>query len=259
MPHCDVSSAVGSRELLQPLIRLGLPARLRPLQFGDFAWYGHGPDGTVRVGVERKKVDELVGEVSRRRFVSHQLPGLVKRYAYRFVIVEGLTRVGAQGELLHGRDIVSKRGQSMTLWFDTWGRGYTWERWVKEQMTVRLKGAVHFLQSGSASETAFLLHAMYRWWQKDWAEHKSAFAVEEAVPDSVLLDERTWRRQVFAQFPGVGWQRSARVSRYFPSVHAGVTATDEDWMQALGVEKGRKRARTIVNWLHGKGEGHAKA
>ena len=176
MPHFDIAHEVGSREFLRPLTRLGVPARLRSLEYGDFAFYGNGPSGTTRVGIERKKVDELTGEASRKRFISRQLPGMIRRYPlFRFVIIEGASRVDLlEGELLTGKDVRSRKtGRLMTIWLDgqSWGRGYTFERWVKEQMTVRLKGGIHFITTASAEETAHWLHACYRWFQKDWSEH----------------------------------------------------------------------------------------
>lgn len=258
----DIATEVGSREFEQPLRRLGLPVRLRVMACGDFAFYGQGPAGLIRVGIERKRIGELVGEASRRRFVGRQLPRMVKRYDYCFLIVEGLTRLDSRdGILQEGKDVHSRKtGRDMTIWYDAgWGRdASTYERYVKELLTVRLRAAMHILPTSTASETAYVLHALYRWWQKDWTQHRSHLAVEQAEPDAVLLDERTFRRQTFAQWPGIGWTRSAKVSKYFTSVTAAACATEDEWMQALGIRQGRRIARRLVAMLHGDGDAPAK-
>lgn len=252
MPHFDIAHQQGSVEFERPLRRLGLPTRVRTMKFGDFAFYGQGPTGTVRVGIERKTIGEMVGDDSQRRFVGHQLPGLIERYDYRFLIVEGLTKVDPHwGSLLEGKEV--KQGK-MVVWFEAgWGRGrQTFEHYTKRDLTLRLKAALHVLRSANREETAFLLHALYGWFQKDWKAHKSAFKVEEAQPDAAILDERTMRRKTFNQWPYISWERSARVSRVFRSVTEASNATVEQWMVALNVKEGRRMATEIVAFLHGK-------
>lgn len=256
----DIAHEVGSREFEAPLRRMGVPARVCALSCGDFAFYGHGPDGVVRVGVERKQIGELVGEASRRRFVGRQLPRMVKKYDFCFLIVEGLTRFdGAEGILQQGKTFRAKSGKDMTIWMDAgWQGSATYERFVKELLTVRLRAAFHVLTTTTASDTALVLHALYRWFQKEWDSHTSHLAVEQTAPDGLILTERTFRRQTFAQWPGIGWKRSAQVSAYFPSVAAAVSASEEEWMEALRIKGGRKIVRTLRAMLHGAGDGPAK-
>ena len=65
----------GSKDLL-PLMPLGL-AHLSALPYTDACWNGLGPGGAaVIVGVERKRVGDMLACLKDGRFVGHQLPGM---------------------------------------------------------------------------------------------------------------------------------------------------------------------------------------
>lgn len=259
MPHFDIAHEIGSREFERPLRRLGVPARVRSMTCGDFAFYGNGPAGVVRVGVERKTVTEMTGVESRYRYTSRQMWKMLKRYDYSFLIVEGMTKPDADGILRAGKSV--KDGQ-LTAWFDAgWGRSRTtFEHYKKRELTLRLVCGVHVLLTADQTETAMLLHALYGWFQKPWKDHKSAFNVDTMIPipPATILDERTMRRETFAKWPHISWERSARVSRYFRCIADACVATEEEWMRALGVKEGRTMARTLVRFLHGLEDGEER-
>ena len=259
----DIAQEQGSKEFLAPCVRLGLPAKVKYLAYGDFAFYGNGPSGLVRVGIERKTISEMLGDKARRRFVGRQLPGMVRRYDYRFLVVEGSARIDPDyGDILDGKDLSRRHKDLLTIWRPArYADNHSFDRYVKEAMTVRLCCGLHIIPTATSAETACLLHSIYRWFQKEWHEHRSHLAVEQAEVekdwiDPQLLDERTLRRQTFNQWPFVGWKRSARVSRYFTSIAQAATADEETWMEALGVKEGRTMARTLVNMLRGKTDHH---
>lgn len=253
----DIAHEKGSAEFEEPLWRLGLPCRIKNLESADFAFWGEGPDGTCRIGIERKTVDEMTSFEGRGRLTGHQLPRMTKRYRFRFLLIEGLTRVEPrEGMLQQGRPV--KNGQ-LCAWGEAgFRRGETFEAYLKFQVTLQLKAAITIIPTADRTATAHAVHAIYRWFQVDWEKHKSHLKVDEAHPDEALLDERTIRRQTFAQWPGVGWQRSAKVSQHFHSIADAVTASEDEWMQALGIKKGRKIVRRLVDTLHGRGSDDAK-
>ena len=72
-----VDSRIGSKDLAAPLTRLGLPAELTTLPFGDIAFEGQGDDrGPLTVGIEFKVLTDLVQSLRSGRLVGHQVPGL---------------------------------------------------------------------------------------------------------------------------------------------------------------------------------------
>lgn len=261
----DIAHETGSAEFLAPLIRLGLPCRIKNLTSADFAFYGQGPEGECRVGVERKTVQEMVGLASRKRLVGHQLPRMTQRYRFRFLFIEGLTRIDPRwGSLERSQEIKNGR---LTMWVEAgWGRERnTFEQYFKHNLTLRLRATMHLIPTADKTETAHALHALYRWFQKDWKDHKSHLKIDEVLPDSAILDERTVKRQLFAQIPGIGWERSFVISKKFGNRSIAETlawmagADVEGWMDVLNIKEGRKTAQTIVRTLHGKDETSAKA
>lgn len=257
-----VDPANGSREFLTPLIRLGVPAILKHRHVADFTFYGNGPLGRVHVGIERKRIGEITGTIAGdKRFVGRQLPKLLKAHPeFPILIVEGLVKPDFDGTLLKGKMIDRRRDNKppMVLFYDDRFDRTTYERYQKFLASVRFKARLIVVPTADDVETASLVAAWYRWFDKPWNSHTSVYRVEESGPDSAILDERTFKRQTFAQWPGVGWKRSARVSRYFDSIEEGATADVKQWMAALGVKEGKKTATRLVAMLRGKGDASAK-
>lgn len=238
-----IDDRVGSRELHKPLRTMGVPAEIRRLKYADASFHGHGPHGGVLVGVERKTVSEIVGESfgNSRRFARRQLPGLLARYDYVWLIVEGYTKIDPSSGMLMAGQWEAGFGGSRMLY----------ENYKKQLLSITVRANLHIEHTSGIRETVHFLHALYGWWQKPYASHKSILHVDRQETETVILDERTWTRQCFAQFPGVGWERSKQVAKYFGSVEAGVLASNAEWMKALGIEKGQKRVATIKAFLKG--------
>lgn len=247
----------GSREFHRPLRKLGVPCKIAQLRFADFSFTGHGPTGLVRVGVERKRVSEITSEVDYKRFKGHQLPGLIRSYDFVYVVVEGDVRVDPRdGLLMAGK------------WEAGYGDRVMYETYQKRLCTLYTKiGSVrdgdHACRvmvwlTKSKIETRHYLHALYGWWQKQWADHKSAYQVEEQKTETAILDSRTWERQIYAQWPGVGWVRSKYFVHAFPTVaiaghqaakvYAAVKYKD---VNGKWCRFGDARARTLWEFLNG--------
>jgi hypothetical protein len=187
-------------------------------------------------------------------FVGHQLPGLLRRYRYVFLVVEGRTKPDPKsGVLLVGHEWEKKawdgqRGLSITAW-SAGGHSFTrhlWDNALKFRLTLALKAKLIVLTTQDKTETAYLVRGVYGWFQKRWAAHQSVYRVDETKPDATIFEERSVKRRVFNQLPGVDWVRSKQAAQYFPTVAAGVTASVDEWQRALGIKKGRAVATRIV-------------
>lgn len=235
---CIVDDRIGSREFHHPLKRMGVPVGATPrrLPFADFAWTGNGPHGRVRIGVERKTVTEILTAITDTRFTGHQLPGLIAAYDVVYLLVEGPAKIDPRSGvlLLYGREAGFTRVRHL---YSTYKKFLT---------TLAIKGRLIVEPTHGHVETCHLIHTLYAWWQQPWKSHKSAYHVEATEPDTAILDERTVKRQVLAQLPYVGWERSKRVALYFPTLRAAFTADESQWMAALGVKEGRTMARALV-------------
>lgn len=248
-----ISDMVGSREFERPLRRMGSPVTLRRLKqmpFADFAiTMPKGPDGReFTIGVERKTIAEMLGAVQDSRFIGHQLPGMITTYDAVIVVVEGWTRIDrASGCLMMGQ------------WEAGFGGRHLYEPFKKFLITLSMKARVTLEATSNKGETTHFLHALHRWAQKPWSQHRSAYKVESREVDAAILSERTMRRQTFAQWPHVGWHRSKRVSEYFPSVLDAAVAGPREWAAALGMKEAGKIVSDIRRFLRGKEVRDAKA
>src|SRR5258708_669111 len=96
-----LSPAFGSKQAgqkrshdLRPLLD-GLEVRyqLDPLKFGDFSFFGKGPDGPIAIGIELKTVNDFVSSMLSGRLAGHQIPGLLENYQRAYVVIEGVCRM----------------------------------------------------------------------------------------------------------------------------------------------------------------------
>lgn len=232
-----VDDRAGSNRFPALLRPLGLKVVLGRLEYGDFSWLGEGPGGApVTIGVEHKRLDDLLQSITTGRFAGHQLPGLLQSYDHTYLIIEGLWRPCPTSGLLQvraGRDWVDQgRGARRWMYRDI-------EHWI---MTMELKGGVIVRRTSTSDETARLLHALYGWWSKGWDDHRSHLVLSQAHAinrshDPALLSKPSLVRRVANELPGIGWDRSAAVASHFPTVLDMVLATPKDWAKVPGIGK----------------------
>lgn len=239
----------GSGELFRPLKRAGIPVQRGTLEFGDFAFTGSGPMGRVLIGIERKKTDEIIGCVHDSRFRRRQVGGLLRTYErHAWLLVEGAYEPDKEGILVRGSAFTSKKGNRLIMFREA---GFTRERHLHESVakfltTMQVKARLNFMRTVSETETVGWLAAVYRWYQKPWASHKSAYVVDETKPEIAILEADSLKRRLAAQLPGVGWVRSKTVDHYFGSIAEMMNGSERDWRRALGMKEGRKTAASVV-------------
>lgn len=228
-----IDPRIGSREMYDDLARLRVPCEIsrEPLEAADFAWMGKGRHGLVPVGVERKRLRDALNCMTGGRFAGHQLPLMLERYPYAYLIVEGIWRTnpsdGVLEEAVHGGwravGVGSRRHMGRDL-----------NNWLCSLSTLT---KLRVRQSDTPQQTAFLLRDMYLWWQKDWDEHSSLNVIYGPDPPAALVVRPNLTRRVAAQFRMIGWERSAAVAAYFGSPLAMALALRSDWRRIPGIGK----------------------
>jgi ERCC4-type nuclease len=147
-----VDQRTGSIELVPFLEREGLTARITSLQFGDFAFDGRGPgERLIAVGIERKRIRDLLNSIRNGRFAGHQSIGLRSCYECIFLIVEGILRPHPQSGLLEelrGRSwVVCSEGQ------ESW----TYRALEAFLTTQELMAGIHVRRTRDEAETAAMV------------------------------------------------------------------------------------------------------
>ena len=232
LPVLSVDPRTGSGELLSLIKRRGVPAKHATLPAADFAFSGLGPGGqAVRVGIERKKLSDVLTCIQDGRFAGHQLPLLLEHYDVRWLVVEGSWRAEPRTGLLQvpagkgGWVRLDRGGVKLVSALDNW------------LFDMIHKAGVLYWHTWGDEETADFVARQYHWWclGKGWESHKAHLALHKFVDASV------WERQLgqvgrtAASLPGVGGDKARKIQEHFKTVKAMVNAPISEWRKVLGV------------------------
>jgi len=219
MIHLDPRA--GSGDLL-PLFPPNT-ASMHPLEFGDAAWLGSGPDDLpLKIGAEIKKIGDVLQCIGNGRFIGHQLPGLVNTYNVVYLIVEGAWRRDRDGIMVIPRGggwvpVELGRRRYMVRDFEGW------------LTSVETLGGVRVRRTDSRRETVAVVMDLWHWWSaKEFDRHRSLCQFDNSQDMAPMLKPGLVRR-VAAQLPGISWVRSQHVAARFESVLEMATAGVEDW------------------------------
>lgn len=253
-----VDSRAGSKELVRPLRDLGLPVDETTLEFGDLCFVGRGEGGApLLIGVEHKKLNDLVQSLTTGRLAGHQLPGMLTHYDRPYLCIEGDWSADE-----HGRT---------TMW-----KGKGTRRPVKgaplavslEQriLTLEARGGLRIRNCPTRRDTLRFIVALYRWWtDADLDDHKSHMAIYAPDFDTGMFKNQPsdFRKALTALLPGVSMAVSKAVEEavaHIPSVRERLrevlTWEVSEWADLLTVSDkgkarrlGESRARDIMGAL----------
>lgn len=237
-----IDPRVGSKDLYPPLKSFRYPVKLSPLEYGDVAFTGRGPDERpVLVGVEVKKIGDVLSCIQDGRFAGHQLPGLQQSFEVYWLLVEGLTRAGKGGLEIHG-----SRG-----WYEPQGRRMSYAAFIHWMLTMEIRGGCRIARTADRAETVAWVASLYTWWtEKKWDKHESVHAIHddpgELKPYMVALLRPTKRQMIAAKL--LGAKTGLEALKHFGCITNMVLATEKEWMEVKGV--GRERAREAMRLLH---------
>jgi ERCC4-type nuclease len=252
-----VDRRVGSCELA-PLLKT--KAIVTELEFGDVSFAGSNNETSLSIGIERKRIRDLINSIGSGRLSAHQLPGMLANYDRSYVIVEGVWRGDRQtGELL----ISSDGGRT----FRSLYKGN--KRWSVAGVysyltTIETYLGVPFRMTRDARDTARTIDMLYGWWQRI-ERHKSHMAIHtkqfrDTVDGPCVLAPNVMRsatnldgvssivRYVSAQLPHVDSKRSIDVAKRFTCLRELFEATEKDWLSIPGI--GKQTARDVMKILH---------
>lgn len=214
--------------MIADLRKLGIPAHLGKLEFGDVSFPGRGPDGEVLVGIELKTVGGLITDMHTGRFAGHQVPGMQKQYAYRYLLLEGAMRPASDGMLE-----VPKGAQH---WWSPSPR-IMYTDFLKFVEDVDLRAGFHIRRAWNRMDTLYTVAAIYQSWQKDWRAHRALKQFNESPGGVVLFAPPTLTRLWAHDLPGIGWDRSEAAEKVFGTPLALAQATKGDWESVPGIGK----------------------
>jgi ERCC4-type nuclease len=240
---CTVDPRIGSGDLVEPLQKYGVPAKLEHLEFADVEIIGRGPEERpVPIGVEIKAVGDLLRCITDERFVGHQLPGLLQRYEIVYLLIEGALHTFNKDlvYLKHGRWANPPWGRKAWSYEGVW-------HWLMSQENCTRKeglGELRLIQTADRLGTAAWISALYAWWNsKSFEEHRGHLGLHKkslqrigSEDDPVGAFVATRKMKVCAQITnGIGFEKAYAVSKHFPSIKRMINAPVEEWEKIEGI------------------------
>lgn len=235
-----IDPRIGSGDLLPTLKALGCPVDSTPLQFADCAFVGKGPNGPVSVGMELKRLEDILACITSGRFSGHQLPGLVQHFDEIYLVIEGIYRPNPKDGVLETRH--GKEWRPVNLG----NRAWMYRDLEAYLTTVEVRGGVRLRRTSDRQETARVVAQIYRWWDTDFEDHTSHLAINRSR-DVALFTKPSLRYLVAASLPGLGHMRAGCAAGHFKTVQEMVLADEKEWASIPGIGKGT--AQKIVEGM----------
>lgn len=262
-----IDDRIGSGELA-PLFEHGLQTQVTRLQYGDAYFLGKGPNGVpVPVGIERKKIKDLVNSMTTNRLAGYQIPGLLNSYQYIYLIVEGSWRRNPDNGDLEVRN----------------GRG--WYPLKMGKRVFQVRDVIKFINTLTVNcnltnrtfiylttfndlETVNVITDLYKWWTcKDFEDHRSHlgyFRPRNSTngpgsdltynPFSDLIEQTSKSLPVKRAAESIGYglnvgsKKALEVAKRFHSIMQMCLATEADWLEIKGI--GKVLAKRMYEEIH---------
>lgn len=257
----SVDDRIGSIELLPILQSLsGVLCKSIPvppicadrLLSGDVSFEGDGPQSQrLIIGVERKRLKDMLNSIRSGRYSGHQLPEMLQYYDHSYLFIEGIWRCGMYGEL--ETLITSSHPQNPTFggrWLplQTGSVSYRFTELDHFICSMQSHTNVHVRTSSNEYETSAQIISLYSHYQKPWDKHHSHQAIH--IPQTTItIGKASLVRRVASLLNKIGWEKSAGVDLKFRSVKDMVDAEVEEWKTIDGI--GPTIARRAYDQLRG--------
>ncbi len=206
---------------------------------------GNGPSGGILVGVEVKKIQDLLSSISTGRLAATQLPTLLDEHSEVWLLTIGSWRAGVNRRL-------EVRGHKN--WFPyRIGKRYVPVSYIESFLIEIQVLGVHVKQAHDIGEAVNWVMALDSWWGKPWDKHRAMRKSDRSGERALMPDMDDNVRQmveVAQKFPVLGYERAWAAAHCFPNTRAMVNATVEQWMEVPGV--GKVIARAVVEALNGR-------
>ena len=229
--------------LVEHINHIGVRAELADLQFGDIAFEGRGPLGTVSVGIERKTLHDMLNCIDDARLAGHQLVGMRQMYTVRVVLLEGYWKPhDGEGWLMEGFNGGTSWGYCRYR-----SQRTLYSKLYRYLISLQLSGNL-LMFSRDLFQTAFNITEWFHYFQKPWDGHTSMQEIQRLNIPSLQFRPplvRLWAHDL----TGVGLKISELAERHFKTPIRLANADETDWIRLPGI--GIATAQSIVREIWG--------
>ena len=225
-------------DLLQHFQRLHVPAEATHLDYGDAMFEINGPEGPMLVGVERKRLHDLLNCIRDGRFSGHQNIGMKETYGITVMMVEGHWKPHEpEGILMEGYAGGISWGYARPR-----GQRVMYSALYRYLISAQLSGVI-VSYSRDPFHTAYNIYEWQQWGQKKWDDHTSMMNIHKLALPSLNRKPRLVQKWA-SDLEGIGVKMSAMADRHFRSALDLANADEQEWLRIPGV--GVKTAQSIV-------------
>lgn len=226
-----VDSRDGSRELVDPLEKRGLPVRKEIGLPTDVAFVGKGVGGApLLVGIEHKKVEDLMKSLRDNRLNKQNEKMIDAGFDIRLLFIVGSQRFDKEGRML--------KHVGRTAWCPIPGIGHG--EIIKRLYSLQFcTGLVWqwFEYASGATRTIELLYRTLT--DKDLDKHTSHLSPYE--PGRII--PMSQMRRTLCTLPGVSQKFSRAAEKKFGTLRNAFTACPTDWAELTTTDDGGKTRR----------------
>jgi ERCC4-type nuclease len=239
------------------------------LPSGDIMIIGKGPNNSpLSIGIEYKKVGDLLDSLHSKRFQGFQHPNMCQDYQICFLLVAGRVR--------EHNGMLQYTNGSTTKWHDADFGGnfsYTYDAYLKFISGPGFIQHFNLLSVETVADAARQVCALYEVYNKSWSKHQSfrctqSVALREAKFDDNQLTplvhitkaHQKWIRFI-SSIPGVDFEIASALCEKFSNIDQICKASIDDISSVLVSKKagreltiGPNRAGNILEFLTGKNQ-----
>lgn len=225
-------------DLMVHFQRMHLDAQMTRLEFADAAFEIKGPDGPLLVGIERKRLHDILNCIKDGRYSGHQKIGMRDNYDISVLIIEGHWKPhDPEGILMEGYSGGISWGFARPR-----GQRLMYSVLYRYLISASLSGVI-VTYSRDPFHTAFNMNEWQQWGQKKWDDHTSMMDIHKLAIPSLHRKPSLVQRWA-TDLPGIGTKMSGLVDRHFRSGLDLANADEAEWLKLPGI--GVKSAQQIV-------------
>lgn len=230
-------------DIINHIKALNVPVQQADLEYGDAAFEGNGPLGSVLVGIERKTIADMLSCIDDARFTGHQRIGMSHMYGVSALMLEGHWKPH------DGNGLLMEGYSGGTAWGYNKYRSRTtlYAKLYRYMISVALSGVV-VSYSRDTWHTAYNIVEWYHYFSKSWREHTALMALQKIQIPTLQHKPNLTRRWAFA-IDSIGEKLSEAAAKTFSKPIDLATADESEWLRVPGV--GVKTARDIVREVRG--------
>ena len=238
-PRAGSGMADRGGDLLPYILAQKQKAEKSMLAAGDACFEGNGKEGRILIGIERKRLSDILNCVDDARYAQQRVV-LKQMYRINFLIIEGVWKP-----------------DSVTGYLMECIQYLTWKPYRYRSQMVRYSKLFRYLisvQLGGTpvvitrdiEHTAYNIVEIYQYFQKRWEDHTSLIEVQKmSIPD--MNSRPSLVRRWASDLDGVGVKYSLEADQLFPSAYDLATGDEFSWLKIKGI--GVATAQDIIRQI----------